>query len=202
MYEQFRRYFSSYPIISTKEIMRIIPNFDAKNLVYWQKKGYIQKLRNGFYVFNDTEWSEERLYRIANTLYSPSYISLESAFQFYNFIPEGVFSFHSVSTLKTNRFTTDIGTFQYKTIKRSLFFGYKLIEMNGIRFRMATLEKAILDYLYLNPHINDLEHLRSLRWSKPELASLNQAKLKDYQSLYNSPTINRKIELLKQYLDD
>jgi len=49
MYEQFRQNFRHFVVISLQEIRKVFPDFDTKNLVNWQKKGYIIRLQNKFY---------------------------------------------------------------------------------------------------------------------------------------------------------
>jgi len=197
MYEKFRRNFENFIVISSKEIEKVYPHFDAKNLINWQKKDYLIKLRNKYYLLAENKITEEKLYNIANKIYYPSYVSMESALNYHNIIPEGVYSIQSVTTRKTNSFTSKVGIFNYQTIKKELYFGYLLIKNNN--FRMASKEKAILDFLYLRTDISDYESFEALRWNKDILKSLNNTLLSDYLSLYNSPTLNQKIKFLQQY---
>ena len=81
------------------------------NLVRWQEKGYILKLRNRWYAFNDAESSENMEWLAANLIYSPSYISLHTALSWYNLIPEMIATTTSVTTRKTNKFSTPLGIF-------------------------------------------------------------------------------------------
>lgn len=50
-YLEFNNYFSPYIVFSTKELDKVFPNFNKINLLTWQNKGYIIKLRNGWYKF-------------------------------------------------------------------------------------------------------------------------------------------------------
>jgi predicted transcriptional regulator of viral defense system len=90
------------------------------NLVRWQEKEYIMKLRNRWYAFNDAESSENMEWLAANLIYSPSYISLHTALSWYNLIPEMIATTTSVTTRKTNHFSTPLGYFDYH-IKPELF---------------------------------------------------------------------------------
>ena len=102
---EFSKTFSDWPLFSIHEILKLYPNFDRKNLVRWQEKGYIKKIRNKWYIFSDKNINEINLFYIANSIYSPSYISFESALSYYNIIPEAVFSVTSATSLKTNKKT-------------------------------------------------------------------------------------------------
>ncbi len=157
-----------FPVFSIKDIEKIYPSFHKQRLSEWQKKGYIKKVRQGFYIFTDLQIHEEALCLIANTIYRPSYISLEMAFSLYNFIPEGVYEITSVTSQKTNCFETNLGTFTYKHLKPEFMFGYELREYRNHRYLVAEIEKAVLDYLYLHPDIRDEKDFEGLRWNSLE----------------------------------
>ena len=200
MYQQFRQKFLELPIVSLSEIRKAFPDFDQKNLINWQKKGYLIKLRNGYYFFSEAQTDEYRLFEIANKLYNPSYVSMESALDYYDIIPEAVYSIQSISTLKTIAFTNKLGTFNYRTIKKDLYFGYHLVKHETTTFRMASREKAILDFLYLRPDISHHQNFEALRWNREELLLIDDRKLQEYMGLYASPTLNKKLQFLKTYL--
>ena len=120
----------SFPVFSIHDIRKIDPDFDNKLLVYWQDKGYVKKIINRWYCFSDLSIDEKLLYLIANSIYSPSYISFETALSWHELIPEAVYTVTSATSLKTNGFNNETGNFSYRHLKPSLFFGYYLIETN------------------------------------------------------------------------
>jgi predicted transcriptional regulator of viral defense system len=200
MFNRFKIEMKSYLIFSIHEIEKSFPNFDKKNLVRWQKNGYITKIRNGFYYFTDTELNENFLYLIANEIYSPSYISFESALSYYDIIPEGVFSVISATTLKTNSFSTQLCEFSYMSIKPTLFFGYKLIEYQGHRYKIASLEKTILDYVYIKNNLKSVQDFEGLRWNKEVLKQINVELFNEYLAHFNSKALSSRVHLLNQYI--
>ena len=113
-----------------------------------------------------------RLLSFFLTLYNPSYISFETAFAYYGLIPESVYGITSASTRKTYAFKTSLAKFSYRTIKPSLFFGYLLAEQNGRYFKIASPEKAVLDYFYINPCIKNNNDFESLRIDKGEFLKI------------------------------
>lgn len=117
----------------------------AKFLEKYTKKKFFVRFKKGIYVV-----AEERppLFVIANRLYSPSYISLESALSFYNMIPEVVYSVTSVTTKPTREFSTGGIDFTYSHIKKEYFTGYTPIEYRGTTVLIAEPEKTLVDYLY------------------------------------------------------
>ncbi len=199
---EFKQQFSKYIVFSTKEIEKLHPKFNKINLLTWQNKGYIQKLRNGWYCFTDIKTDETVLFYIANKIYKPSYISLESALQYHGIIPEAVFLISSIACLKTKEFKNKQGFFTYTNIKSSCFFGYELVQKQNFTFKIADIEKTITDYLYINYSIKSLEDIKLLRFNKQILQEkLNLQKLFNYTLIYNSKTLQKKVKILNQFLD-
>ena len=200
-YLEFREALKSKTIFTYNDIRKVTPAFQRRQLVEWQKAGYITKIRNGYYCFSGQEKDEQLLYHFANQLYKPSYISLVSAMSYYNLIPEAVFNITSVGTLKTTLFDTPYGRFDYKNIKSSLFFGYKLVTSNNFTLKIAEPEKMILDYCYLVKPTN-IQDFESLRLNKEEVIQLiNITKFDTYLSLYKSPTMNNRGNIFKTYIN-
>lgn len=168
-------------------------------MVEWQKKGYLKKLVNKWYIFSEIQLNEFILYRISNCLYHPSYISLESAFSYYNLIPEGVYSLQAVSSLKTVTYQTPVGTFYYRNLKPDFYFGYQILRKEELPVLIAEIEKALLDYLYLNKQIKTAEDIKSLRLNIEELHSkIDWVKLSNYAKVFNSNILNKRIKFLKK----
>jgi predicted transcriptional regulator of viral defense system len=200
MFLTFKDRMQDFVVFTPHDIAKFFPNFDKKNLVNWQHKGYIHRIRNNYYCFSDIEKNEDFLFLVANSIYEPSYISLESALSFYQIIPEGVFTITSVTPLKTNIFNTQFSRFSYRSIKKNLFFGYQLINYKNHRFKIADKEKSILDFLHLNPKVNDIAIFEDLRWNKNILLEINQNLLSSYLKLYDSKALNHRVDLFLTYL--
>lgn len=116
--------------------------FISRNL----KSGLFIKLRNNFYILKDID---PPLYYVANKLYQPSYVSMETALSHYGIIPETVYSVTSISVKPTREFITPIGVFSYQKIKKQVFTGYNSTNLEGQGLVLFALpEKALADYLY------------------------------------------------------
>ncbi len=165
-YIKLKESLNEFTIFSLADIERIDSNFHRRRLNEWQDRGYIKKVIRGYYIFSDLELNENVLFEIANRIYSPSYISFEMVLSYYHLIPESVYGITSASTRKTYRFKTPIAEFNYRTIKQNLFFGYELVKYNNKYFKIASIEKAILDYFYINPDIKTESDFASLRMNK------------------------------------
>jgi predicted transcriptional regulator of viral defense system len=201
-FREFETAFDGFPVIPIVEIHKAFPGFDRNALTRWQKKGYLQKIRQGYYrVSKSVLVSDPDHFLVANRIYPPSYISLQSALRWYDFIPEGVFTFTSITTRKPVLFHTPLGDFRYQNLKRSLFFGYRMQECKGHYFKIAEPEKALLDYLYLHPHLNHPDELFELRLNTWEIKErVDWEKMEQYLSLFNSKTLTSRVQTLEQHL--
>lgn len=132
------------------------------------KGGIFLKLRNGLYMIKDSFVSHSF---IANKLYGPSYVSLQTALSHYNIIPEVVYATTSVTLKLTREFLTPKGNFIYQRIKKKSFTGYGLRQIDGDGALFAEPEKALADYLYFvdlnRVSLNDRLELRNIK--KPVL---------------------------------
>lgn len=201
-YHEFKSALHHIPVFSTKDVEKYFPAFDSRRLVEWQDKGYIQKIRNRFYRFRDGNAPDPDLYYIANKIYYPSYISLESALSFYGIIPEGVFQITSCTTRKTQKFNTPDGSFSYRNIKTEMFWGYRVEKLKSLQFSIATPEKAIVDYLYLHSEIRSADHFESLRWNVMEIQEkVSFETIKYYGKSLNSVALSKRIALLMEFIN-
>jgi len=200
MYIEFKNQFDKRPLISLVEIQKAFPKLDKRRLTEWNKKGYIENVKRGFYRFSDQPLNQGTIYFIANKIYQPSYISLESALTYYQIIPEAVFSVTSISSLNTTKLNSSVGTLTYNHLKENLFFGYELIELNGLTIAFASPEKAILDYLYLHSSLISIEDFEGLRWNKETIKSFDIQRFSDYLQLFNSKRVSRRFQLLLKYV--
>ena len=200
-YIEFKKALKDFTIFSFNDIKTIDKNFFRIRLNEWQDKGYIKKIVKGYYIFSDLELNENVLFEIANRIYSPSYISFEIALSYYHLIPESVYGMTSASTRRTYKFKTPIAEFAYRTIKPEFFFGYNLIEYNNKSFKIASMEKAILDYFYLNPKIEKESDFVSLRINRDVfLKQIDKEKFNKFLNKFAKKTLTRRINYFLEFL--
>ncbi|MBU1923375.1 MAG: hypothetical protein KJ710_03815, partial [Candidatus Omnitrophica bacterium] len=148
-YIEFQKIVGPFTVFSLADIRQADPAFYRRRLNEWQEKGYIRKVIKGYYVFADRALNEKVLFEIANRIYAPSYVSFEMALAYYGLIPESVYGVTSASTRKTSHFKTPIGAFIYRTIRPKLYFGFDFLRNHEKLFKMASPEKAFLDFFYI-----------------------------------------------------
>ena len=174
------------------------PGFDRNNLTRWTKKGYLIRLRQGYFAFSEYKHKPDYALYFANRIYRPSYISLHTALAFYGMIPEAVVQITSITSLKTASFTNDFGEYSYNNIKENLMFGYELKPIADNRtIQFAAPEKALLDLLYLYPFYDSQQELEELRLDEDYLQEdLNKELLMDSCDKFQSKALDNRVKLL------
>lgn len=208
-YAQFKNRCLHLPFIVSRDIAGFKKS--GKQVLHnqlrrWQAKGLIIKLKRGIYIFNanDRKVNPSRQF-FANQLYSPSYVSLEYALNFYGLIPERVIEVTSVTTKKTMQFKNALGTFSYQHIKPEAFRGFRAAkENNDLIFFIAEPEKAIADFLYLNLNrfkLADKDIFRSsYRFQNAE--SLNRKKILKFTGLFRNKKLSRIAGLFCEFVKE
>lgn len=150
--------FSDKPYFTKGQLRILAENFSLpKNTL----NSYISKelkenriigLKNNYYVasnfFEKHKSDSSYLFSLANILLTPSYISLETALQYYGILAEAVhYNYTSVTSKLPRQFMTSAGSYSYRNIKGSLFSGFAIIK-GGFEFTIAFPHKAIFDYIY------------------------------------------------------
>ena len=195
----FKNSLRDFPVFSIADIRAAHGGFDRRRLSEWQKKGYIKKIVKGYYLFSDIEMNEGLLLTIANKIYKPSYISFETAMSHYRLIPESIYMITSASTKRTSLFETPLVRFSYRTIKPALFFGYSLLP-GGIK--MAFMEKALLDYFYINPALRTEDDFASLRINREEMLNrFNKKQLTDYMRRFSQKRLSKRMGHFLEWLE-
>lgn len=195
-YSTFKQKIKSFPVFSTGLLSSLTDKVATikVQLTNWKKKGLIIQLRKGLYILgNEDREIEPSLFYMANQIFIPSYVSLESAFAFYGLIPELVTQITSVTTRKTCKFQNEFGTFSYQHLKPECYSGFTALkDENGLSILIADPEKAIVDFLYFNlskfdPKRHDIfeESYRFQNCNK-----LNKRKFKMFAKLFKSKKLN------------
>ncbi|PIU25808.1 MAG: hypothetical protein COZ07_02300 [Candidatus Infernicultor aquiphilus] len=172
----------------------------------YEKRGKLLRLKKGIYT--NTAYIERLKNRgemevftdfIANFIYSPSYLSLETILYRHNLLTEIPVNLTSVSKNKTAFFNNKLGNFIYHTIKPSLFCGFELSEESGFSIIRATKAKAMFDFLYLRKNIlPNKEAVRELRLNKENLSRDDIKELNKHVALEGS----KKLKIILSYLLD
>jgi len=112
-----------------------------------EHSGELIRLKRNLFIVNKELTGKDPDARLcANHLYGPSYVSLQWALRYYDMIPEQVFTMTSVTPKRSRSFSTPIGYFSYMQVPIPYFpIGVRSMEEGGVRFLMASREKALCD---------------------------------------------------------
>jgi predicted transcriptional regulator of viral defense system len=202
-FREFESRIRALPAFNLNDARKLDPGFHRQQLNYWQKQRIIQPLAGGYYILADRAMDEMVLYMVANRIYEPSYVSLESALAYYGVIPETVLGVTSISSRKTRRYESAWGVFSYRSVKPQYMIGYTVIEDSpGIKFKIACLEKTILDILYLHTDIHSTADFEELRWNRTQLHDLlDHSLFTRYVKLFDKRALENRVSQFMEYLN-
>ena len=165
----------------------------------WIKSGDLIRVKQGIYIFNpkltDDFYSKELL---ASWMYGPSIISLHYALGWYSLIPEIVHDITSITTKRSKKFITPVGTFSYKhcSVKK---FMVGVVSMEVLKYTnvlMATKEKAIADFLYhCTESLDDVQEMEehildNMRMNEDVLSEIDKVLLGKIADTYKNNNVN------------
>ncbi len=208
-YNEFKNQVRGYPVITASLLGGLGENERTlrNQLSRWQKQKLIVQLKKGLYLLNREDRAlHPSFFFLANQMAYPSYVSLESALAYYQMIPETVYQVTSVTTAKPVQHVSAEGVFTFRHVQPALFFGFKTIrDERGFEVLIAEPEKALLDFIYLNPlqfPRDDAEvFAQSYRLSAEGI--LHRRRLMDYAARFSSKKLQRVAQLfVKTYLSE
>lgn len=167
--------------------------------------GGIVRVKKGLYCLpSKYQRHKINLYQLAQYIYGPSYVSMESALSYHGWIPEAVHTLTSACVKKSRNFMTPLGAFSFRRVPTAVFYSAvdRITPENGEAFFMATPLKALADYVYI--HKENWEGLapvvESLRVEPDCLKEAGQEGFDRLYKNYNSRRVKKFIKGLKKDL--
>ena len=128
--------------------------FPENKVADLERKEFVIRIKRNLYVVSKRVHNQEISSElVANHLYGPSYVSLESALAHYGLIPERVYAMRSVCMRMRKNYDTPLGHFEFVKMPSTYFpIGVRQeIVNNQYAFLIASPEKALCDLiLYTN----------------------------------------------------
>lgn len=205
-FSEFKKEVQEWPVIFTRDVISGIKESQAvrNQLERWRKRGLLVRLKKGAFILAeyDRKIDPSRAY-LANQLYSPSYVSLEYALNYYGLIPERVSDVTSITTRKTMRIKNEVGLFLYQHINPKAFRGFgALKDEAGLPFFIAEPEKAVMDFLYLNLDKFNKKDIavfgESYRFQN--LEKMSAKRIVEFANLFENEKLTRVARLFCNYL--
>lgn len=181
-------------------LLKDYSNLNAK-ISRMMKKGELFQLKKGLYEDDGSTPP----YLLANSIYSPSYLSFEYALSYWGLIPEYVPVLTSASYKKNRSKTYEnkFGVFTYQDVPEAAYpFGVQFIDCGKRGFFIATAKKAILDTLYKKPKLTTVQDMEDwlfddMRFDEEIFFGLDFSEDFHMKNLYRSGNVS----LFFRYLD-
>jgi predicted transcriptional regulator of viral defense system len=167
-------------------------------------KGEIMKIRRGLYCLAPKYLKKPvNVYSLAQRIYGPSYVSMETALSWHGWIPEAVYACTSASYRSARTFKTPAGVFIYKRVPQKIFYYgvERLKDESGNIFFMASPAKALADYIY-NRRLNWSKISEAAESLRIEAEDIDSVKASEVSGLLRNYTNNRLRRLLGNWLED
>ncbi len=168
----------------------------------WRQKGLLIPIRRGFYAFpDDLAKNPLTVERTANLIRRETYITGLWRLNQLGLIPEGVVMVTNATTGNPVEFDTPMGRFAYQHIQPKGFFGFvETPDATGHTVRMATPEKALLDFFWLKAV--EWNQIEFERWRiQDPFRRLNIAFLKELALRWDQPRLIRAANAFEAYLN-
>ncbi len=143
----------------------------------------IKRIERGHYALESAN-----IYQIASGIIAPSYISIISAFRYYDAITQTPRIVYVVASKQHKEINFDGYVIKFIKFKRNLIFGYLNIHASTF---VAEIEKAIVDSLYLNV---DFNYIKEAYESESDHININ--KIVEYAFLMHSNALISRLGFL------
>lgn len=152
-------------LVTSTSLSKVL-KIDNKNTVYkiierLEKNKLIERLVKGKYVLTKSKVSD---FEKAGIILSPSYISLESALNFYGILPQFPYTVTSVTTQKSKRYEINGKEYEFTKLSKKIYSDFVKID----NFLISTPEKALIDLIYLAS-----KGLRKIDFSDLDMSIIN-----------------------------
>lgn len=139
---------TNLPVFTTRDIARFA-NLEYKQAIVYisrmVEKDILKHISKGVYALDDDPFA------VASFLFPNSYISFNSALYIHKVINQVPFEVQVVTPVRTNRKLQGIS---FVCFPKEKIFGFGKIRYKNTWIYVADLEKAIVDIVYKNKHID------------------------------------------------
>ncbi len=171
--------------LSTQTLLQLLNGYSRPydKIMEWVKQGYLIQLRRGLYMTSSLVSSTgAEPFSIANHLYGPSYVSLESALFYWGLIPERVYGVTSCTIKLSRKIMSNQSVYSYYHLPTTYYsLGLMSIAIAEKQVVLiASKEKCLCDKIIATSGINLRSKrqvvsflIEDLRMDERELKDLN-----------------------------
>ena len=177
-----------YYVFSCEDLCAFFPSQKKTTvqqyLCRWKKSGLVSSLRKNLYELTFPQPYGLPDMHLANKIYAPSYVSLETALSHYGMVPEVSMAVTSITAKPTRRFKNSHGLFIYRSVQTKAFCGYTIEDHNGFPVLIAEPEKALVDYYYFKTLRGAAFDIGEARLDQKKISRLDWKKCGMYGRMY------------------
>jgi hypothetical protein len=168
--------------------------------------GEVLRIRSGLYCLAPRYLSAKpNPLVLAERIYGPSYISLETALSYHGWIPEAAYAVTSASLPRSTEFDTPVGLFTYTRVPQHTFLAdVQRVETgrSSESFLLASPLKAVADYVYVHKcnWTTARPLFESLRIEEDCLAETSPESMNRLRANYRSKRVRTFLEGLQEEL--
>lgn len=169
-----------FDIVSVANILNLKKESAAVIIQRLKKRDILLQLQRNKYILKETYLND--IFKVANELLKPSYISLYSALNHFGVSTQSPVDIQSVTTKQGREINNEKIKFNFKyyKIQEKLYFGYQIIENKFI----AEKEKALLDIMYFQKKHFDYESIKFNEFDINKLKEYIKKYPKYYQTIF------------------
>lgn len=186
-------------IVSSEDLMTVFEkeysSASAHNRIQTlNRAGWFLRIKKGLYLVIDSltsrSISDMSLLAVAQALNQDSYVSLDWALNYYQMFDQYSKNVISINNKISRTYIFGDNEYRFVKISKKYYFGFTQVRQDGKLINIATKEKALLDYLYLdNSYYAASLVFEKLRDYKAEI---DFEKLEEY-AMRSSISIQRKV---------
>ncbi len=172
------------------------------------RSGVILRVKKGIYItknFYSQNHQDERFNLVVSQIINPfSYISSLTVLQRASLLTEATYPITAMTQKQTSEVTNLTGTYTYQFIKPDLYTGFSSYDFLGLIYHMASIGKALFDYLYLKPipramRAKGVSLANELRLNLSSLSQRNKQTFEEFVQLSQSEKMMKILGNFKEY---
>ncbi len=157
-----------------------------KRISLLSKRGWLVRIKRGLYIvitdISTLGFSDLSELIVSQTINKDSYVSFENALQYYQMFDQMLSTIEAITDKRARSYKVQSKEYRFSHIKKTLYFGFVAVIVEGKEVRMAEKEKALLDMLYFRSSTYTVDLvLEKLRAYKD---AIDFEKLKNYTKLF------------------
>jgi len=176
-------------IVSSHDIKGLLSNYSYdevnQEIKFLVNRGWLIRIKRSYYVVANLEshnFSNISPLIISRIFVPDSYISFEFSLNYHGLFDQLPNRVVAVTTLKSKRYNFQNIEYKFVKAKSEMIFGFEEVEIDQQIARVASVEKAILDFLHFRKDIYTIDLI--IEKLKEVKDDISYSKLADYAAVY------------------